>query len=119
MKIFRQYCKTLFWITALVVLAAGYAMQAGAARIDDARSGKATPRPPVASGPGKTAAAPVAADAHTSGLPETDASRSADDTAAKKSGAPVREAQEEKYVWPLYTSPSPRDRTRSRMPSSA
>jgi len=98
MKIFRQYCKTLFWITALVVLAAGYAMQAGAARIDDARSGKATPRPPVASGPGKTAAAPVAADAHTSGLPETDASRSADDTAAKKSGAPVREAQEEKYV---------------------
>ena len=81
-----------------MVLAAGYAMQAGAARIDDARSGKATPRPPVASGPGKTAAAPVAADAHTSGLPETDASRSADDTAAKKSGAPVREAQEEKYV---------------------
>ncbi len=98
MKIFRQYCKTLFGVTALVVLAAGYAMQAGAARIDDARSGKATPRPPVAAGPGKTAAAPVAADAHTSGLPETDASRSADDTAAKKSGAPVREAQEEKYV---------------------
>ena len=98
MKIFRQYCKTLFLVTALVVLAAGYAMQVGAARIDDARSGKATPRLPVAAGPGKTAAAPVAADAHTSGRPETDAPRLADDPAAKKSGAPVREAQEEKYV---------------------
>ena len=36
-------------------------------------------------------------------------------------GSPSRHPQEQEHLWYclLYTSPSPRDRTRSRMPSSA
>ncbi len=36
---------------------------------------------------------------------------------APRDGWPSEEAQ--RAAWPVYTSPSPRDRTRTRMPSSA
>jgi general secretion pathway protein D len=97
MKVFRHFFKTaLVMLTIAVLLAAGFALPAGAARIDDGQDGIIDIRPDA---PENTAApeAAVALPAGDKG-PELSAVKPAEAKAAKKTSPAARETVEEKYV---------------------
>lgn len=97
MKVFRHFFKTaLVVLTIAVLLAAGFALPAGAARIDDGQDGIIDIRPDA---PENTAApeAAVALPAGDKG-PELSAVKPAEAKAAKKTSPAARETVEEKYV---------------------
>lgn len=97
MKVFRHFFKTaLVMLTIAVLLAAGFALPAGAARIDDGQDGIIDIRPDA---PENTAApeAAVALPAGDKG-PALSAVKPAEAKAAKKTSPPAREPVEEKYV---------------------
>jgi len=97
MKVFRHFFKTaLVMLTIAVLLAAGFALPAGAARIDDGQDGIIDIRPDA---PENTAApeAAVALPAGDKG-PELSAVKPAEAKAAKKTSPSAREPVEEKYV---------------------
>jgi general secretion pathway protein D len=108
MKVFRHFFNTaLVMLTIAVMLAAGFALPAGAARIDDGQDGIIDIRPDAP----ENSAAPEAVGASAAAMPEADkaspsgdrgpalsAVKPAEAKAVKKTSPPAREPVEEKYV---------------------